>query len=149
MHQYSGVKKGYRPARTSRGYRSYFCRKVPAARPGVDDLHRPLPPMLVATGLAAGATTSAAAVLPLLVIFDDSLQNRWQLVTGGAHTDLSAPRDTGRLRGGRRVPCGRSISSNFNRTGQTVVFRTDAAVMLADSLPLSLSFAFNPVTAAP
>ena len=23
MHQYSGVKKGYRPARTSRGYRSY------------------------------------------------------------------------------------------------------------------------------
>ena len=22
MHQYSGVKKGYRPARTSRGYRS-------------------------------------------------------------------------------------------------------------------------------
>jgi len=105
--------------------------------------------MLVATGLAAGATTSAAAVLPLLVIFDDSLQNRWQLVTGGAHTDLSAPRDTGRLRGGRRVPCGRSISSNFNRTGQTVVFRTDAAVMLADSLPLSLSFAFNPVTAAP
>ena len=53
------------------------------------------------------------------------------------------------MRGGRRVPCGRSISSNFTRTGQTVVFRTDAAVMLADSLPLSLSFAFNPVTAAP
>ena len=31
MHQYSGVKKGYRPARTSRGYRSFFPSSIHAS----------------------------------------------------------------------------------------------------------------------
>ena len=37
MHQYSGVKKGCRPARTSRGYRSTF--RVPGVMPVVSNLY--------------------------------------------------------------------------------------------------------------
>lgn len=92
---------------------------------------------------AATVATAAAAGLPLLVIYDDSLQNRWRVAEGGASTELEAPRDAGRLRGGQAVPCGRSIRTIFNRTSHLFALKSDEPVVLAHSLPLLLSFAFD------
>lgn len=88
------------------------------------------------------ATTGS--VFPLLVIYDDSLHNRWQLLGNGPLTDLNAPRDAGRLWDGGSVPCGRSIRATFNTSRQALTLQSEEPVVLADSLPLILSFVFDP-----
>jgi len=91
----------------------------------------------------ASIAAATATLLPLLVIYDDSLHNRWELLGGDSVVNLDAPSDAGRLRGGETVPCGRSISATFNGSRQVFTLQSDEPVVLTESLPLVLSFAFD------
>ena len=83
-------------------------------------------------------------MLPLLLIYDDSLHNRWTTaVTGGAQVHLDSLEDRGLLAGGSHVPCGRAISVTFNATTQQVALHTDDPVVASgasSSLVVSLAF---------
>ncbi len=81
---------------------------------------------------------------PLLVIFDDSLHNRWSVPPEGLQPEFDDTMDVGRLRGGHRVPCGKSISATFNKSAQMLMLRASEPMAVSNATaPLLLSLAFT------
>ena len=72
---------------------------------------------------------------PLLVIFDDSLHNRWQ--------DASTATANFSARQRAPIPCGASVRVEFGSNRHAFTLRTDEPVVLSNSVPLLLSFAFD------
>ena len=80
----------------------------------------------------------------LLVIFDDSLHNRWSVPPEGLQPEFDDTMDVGRLRGGHRVPCGKSISATFNKSAQMLMLRASEPMAVSNATaPLLLSLAFT------
>ena len=81
---------------------------------------------------------------PLLVIFDDSLHNRWSVPPEGLQPEFDDAMDVGRLRGGHRVPCGKSISATFKQSAQMLMLRASEPMIISNATaPLLLSLAFT------
>ena len=81
---------------------------------------------------------------PLLVIFDDSLHNRWSVPPEGLQPEFDDAMDVGRLRGGHRVPCGKSISATFKQSAQMLMLRASEPMIVSNATaPLLLSLAFT------
>ena len=81
---------------------------------------------------------------PLLVIFDDSLHNRWSAVPEGVLPEYDASVDIGRLRTSQRVPCGQSIHANFTQADKPLVLRASQPVVISNATaPLQLALAFT------
>ncbi|KAL1503789.1 hypothetical protein AB1Y20_012257 [Prymnesium parvum] len=86
-----------------------------------------------------------SSIFPLLVLFDDSLHNRWvALARRGCNISEAAQPDVGRLSYGQPVLCGRSLRAHFgHRPGAALALLSDEPVVLSNaSAPLILSFAF-------
>ena len=87
---------------------------------------------------------------PLLVLFDDSLHNRWAAAPEGLQPEFDSAIDVGRLRGGHHVPCGQSIRATFKQPGQALMLRaSDPMVVSNVTAPLLLSLAFTLPTGRP
>eukprot|EP00964_Phaeocystis_antarctica_P145263 scaffold111285_cov69-Phaeocystis_antarctica.AAC.4 len=81
---------------------------------------------------------------PLLVIFDDSLHNRWSVPPEGLQPEFDDAMDVGRLRGGHRVPCGKSIRATFKQSAQMLMLRASEPMTVSNATaPLLLSLAFT------
>ena len=81
---------------------------------------------------------------PLLVIFDDSLHNRWSVPPEGLQPEFDDAMDVGRLRGGHRVPCGKSIRATFKQSAQMLMLRASEPMIVSNATaPLLLSLAFT------
>ena len=83
--------------------------------------------------------------LPLLVIYEDSLHNRWFAnAHDGCTFRADGPEDVSRLHNGQRVPCGHSMQVQFNAgRGHSLLLHSDDPVMVSNStVPLMISFAF-------
>ena len=82
---------------------------------------------------------------PVLLIYDDSLHNRWQAEgRGDASFALDSHEDFGRLSRGRSVPCGRSSFVVFNSTAQSLAMHSSPdAVMISNASSMLLSFVFK------
>ena len=81
---------------------------------------------------------------PLLVIFDDSLHNRWSVPPEGLQPEFDDAMDVGRLRGGHRVPCGKSIRATFKQSVQMLMLRASEPMVVSNATaPLLLSLAFT------
>lgn len=81
---------------------------------------------------------------PLLVIFDDSLHNRWAAAPEGVQPEFDAAVDIGRLSMSQRVPCGQSIRASFKRRDQPLMLRASDPVVISNATaPLLLSLAFT------
>ena len=97
---------------------------------------------------------------PLLVIYDDNLHNRWihqkaQLTEGGMSWNMvpfeqDDAVDVGRLRGGQRVPCAKSIRATFRQSAQVLMLRASKPMVVTNAtVPLQLSLAFTHASAGP
>lgn len=97
---------------------------------------------------------------PLLVIYDDNLHNRWshqkvQFTEGGVSWSMvpfeqDDAVDVGRLRGGQRVPCAKSIRATFRHSAQVLMLRASKPMVVANAtVPLQLSLAFTHASAGP
>jgi len=81
---------------------------------------------------------------PLLVIFDDSLHNRWSVPPEGLQPEFDDAMDVGRLRGGHRVPCGKSIRATFKHSVHMLMLRASEPMVVSNATaPLLLSLAFT------
>ena len=81
---------------------------------------------------------------PLLVVFDDSLHNRWAAAPEGVQPKFDAAVDIGRLSMSQRVPCGQSIRTTFKQGGQPLMLRASEPVVISNATaPLLLSLAFT------
>ena len=86
----------------------------------------------------------ADAPFPLLLVYDDSLHNRWTAEsTNGAAFTLNSREDVGRLPNGDPVPCGRSLAADFTHGEQSLTLRTSEAVIVPNGTSLLLSVAFK------
>ena len=119
--------------------------------------HRLALPILAHPHRVAGYPKYTDGSFPLLVIFDDSLHNRWhheklQFVHGGLSWspvpfEQDDAVDYGRLRGGQRVPCGKSIRATFRQSASMLTLKASAAMAVANAtVPLQLSLAFTLAT---
>ena len=97
---------------------------------------------------------------PLLVIYDDNLHNRWshqkvQFTERGVSWSMvpfeqDDAVDVGRLRGGQRVPCAKSIRATFRHSAQVLMLRASKPMVVANAtVPLQLSLAFTHASAGP
>ena len=116
--------------------------------------HRLAVPMLAHPHRVAGYPKYTDGSFPLLVIFDDFLHNRWSHQNlQFAHHGLSwspvpfeqdKAMDVGRLRGGQRVPCGKSIRATFRQSASMLTLRASMSMAVANAtVPLLLSLAFT------
>ena len=116
--------------------------------------HRLAAPMLAHPHRVAGYPKYTDGSFPLLVIFDDFLHNRWSHQNlQFAHHGLSwspvpfeqdKAMDVGRLRGGQRVPCGKSIRATFRQSASMLTLRASMSMAVANAtVPLLLSLAFT------
>jgi hypothetical protein len=122
--------------------------------------HRLAFPILAHPRRVAGYPKYTNDSFPLLVIFDDSLHNRWshqnlQFVSGGLSWspvpfEQDDTVDVGRLRGGQRVPCGKSIRATFRQSASMLTLKASAAMVVANAtVPLQLSLAFTLASTGP
>lgn len=87
---------------------------------------------------------------PLLVVFDDSLHNRWAAAPEGVQPEFDAAVDIGRLSMSQRVPCGQSIRATFKQGDQPLMLRASEPVVISNATaPLLLSLAFTLSAAVP
>ena len=92
---------------------------------------------------------SADEPFPLLLIYDDSLHNRWSAeARGGAVLSLNSTEDIGRLPNGNRVPCGRSAIADFSDTAQSISLQPSEPVLVPNGTSLMLSLAFKLLSAS-
>ena len=91
--------------------------------------------------------TVGSQAFPQLVLFDDSLHNRWRdASTNGLVVDFRASADgappTPNARDGG-VPCGRTIRATFGTQSQELVLAADDPIVVpSGSAPALLSFSF-------